>query len=554
MSQSTSNPALVRSQLRALLETSTFRDSERHRRLLEFLVESTLAGKAGSLKEFVIAAEVWGRDISFDPRIHASVRVEVGRLRTRLERYYATEGAQDQVRFRVPTGGYAVVFEESTAAATPVVSEGSRFEILEPLGRGGMGEIYKARDTRLGRMVALKFIPEDPVLDRAAVERFELEARAAATINHPNVCTVYDAGIFNGRPFLAMELLDGQTLRRRLQSGPIPIDSFLDWAIQIADGLDAAHKAGIVHRDLKPANLFLTTRNQPKILDFGLVVLRDGSLEASSGSANAGQAGTDNVAGTLGYMSPEQTRGEQVDSRSDLFSLGAVLYEMATGSPAFNRPSAEETRRATLEVQPGPPSSLSPAIAPDMDRILLKAVEKDPELRYQNASDLRADLRRLKRDSDSQRSGPSGTISSPATSPARAKQGSARREWWMAALTAGLLLILLSGWIVFRNRQQKLTGDNKIVLAEFANATGDPVFDTALREGLAAQLEQSPFLGVVSDARISQTLQLMSQPKGTKLTADLARQVCERTGSSATVEGSISRLGSQYVLGLRAVA
>jgi serine/threonine protein kinase/Flp pilus assembly protein TadD len=554
MSQSAFNPASVRGQLRVLLGRSIFRDSERHSRLLEFLVESTLADRASELKEFVIAAEVWGRDVSFDPRIHASVRVEVSRLRTRLRRYYAAEGAQDPVRFCIPTGGYAVVFESSVAASTPPIGATSRFEILESLGRGGMGELYKARDTRLDRLVALKFIPEDPILDYAAVERFELEARAAAAINHPNVCTIYDTGILDGRPFLAMELLEGLTLQRRLQSGPIPIDPFLDWAIQLADGLDAAHKLGIVHRDLKPANLFLTTRDQAKILDFGLAILRDGGHETPSGDSSSDQGGTYAVAGTLGYMSPEQNRGEPIDTRSDLFSLGAVLYEMATGHPAFRESTAGETHRATLDLQPRPPSELAPGIPPELDRILLKAIEKDRELRYQNAADLRADLKRLKRDSGSQRSGAASYDSSVRPSLTQTSAHRLTRRWPIVLSCLALLAVLFAGWYLYRSRQPKLTGDNKIVLAEFANTTGDPVFDAALREGLAAQLEQSPFLGIVSDTRISQTLQLMSQPKGTKLTVDLARQVCQRVAASATIEGSISRLGSQYVIGLRAVA
>jgi len=552
MSQQFTNPGLVRVQLRGVLASSCFRDSERHRRLFEFLVESALAGRSDDLKEFTIAAEVWGRDVSFDPRIHSTVRVEVGRLRTRLDRYYAGDGAQDLFKFRIPTGGYAVVFETGDGAAVTPQPETGRFEILEALGRGGMGEIHKARDTQLNRLVALKFIPDEVAHDRVAVERFRTEARAAAAINHPNICTVYDSGYLNGRPFLAMELLEGQTLRHRLHDGSVPLDSFLNWAIQIADGLDAAHKSGIVHRDLKPANLFVTTRDQAKILDFGLAELRDSAADAPAATNQSGKPDANTVAGTLGYMSPEQTRGEQVDSRSDLFALGAVFYEVVTGRPAFSEPSAAETHRAILEKCPPAPSSVRAALPPEVDRIILKALEKDRELRYQNAADLRADLKRVKRDSDSQRSGPSA-YAAPLSIPIGKNEATSRRRRTIAAIAAVALLAATGWWVWRRGHDRNLSGDNRVVLAEFSNSTGDAVFDVALRQGLSAQLEQSPFLGLISDARIAQTMQLMAQPKGARLTPELARQVCQRTGSAATIEGSIASLGSQYVLGLRAL-
>jgi len=556
MSESSHNPARIRAQLRTVLERESFRESDRHRRLLEFLVESTLAGKAKELKEFVIAAEVWGRDVSFDPRIHSTVRVEVGRLRTRLERYYTAEGAGDALRFRIPTGGYAVVFVGSEAVQERPLAETCRFEILEPLGRGGMGEIQKARDTRLNRLVALKFIPEEFTLDQAALERFETEARAAAAINHPNICTIYDTGFLDGRPFLAMELLEGQTVRHRLQDGPIPIDSFLNWSIQISDGLDAAHTSGIVHRDLKPANLFITTRDQAKILDFGLAKLRGTMAGEHAAADSAGESADSTLAGTLGYMSPEQTRGEPLDSRSDLFALGAVFYEMLAGRPAFSEPTAIETHRAILENQPPSPSSRNREVAAELDRIVLKALEKDRELRYQNAADLRADLKRLKRDTDSQRSRSApemALVSKPVAKPLNAHSQRGRGALVAVAVLAVLGIAGTGFWAWYGGQRHVLKGDGNVVLAEFSNTTGDPVFDAALRQGLAAQLEQSPFLGLVSDARIAQTMQLMAQPKGTHLTPELAAQVCRRTGSAATIEGTIAGLGSQFVLGLRAL-
>ena len=373
MSAAASNPSAVRAQLALLEDSGVFRDSARHRRLLAFLVEATLKGEADGLKEFVIAAEVWDRDVSFDPRIHSMVRVEVGRLRARLERYYAGEGAQDDLRFSIPVGGYRVVFDgRFTLPSTP-----RPLPAAEMLGRGGMGEVWKARDTRLDRDVAVKFIAEELTHDSVAVELFELEARAAAAISHPNICTIYDIGERDGRPFLAMELLEGDTLKRRLEAGTIAPDALLTWAIEIADGLEAAHSAGIVHRDLKPANLFMTTRGQAKILDFGLAKLRG---DASRQSVATG------VAGTPGYMSPEQMRGEELDSRTDLFSLGAVLYEMATG-------------RLPAKVRE-PASLRNSRVPPEFDQIVAKALEEDREVRYQHASDIRGDLKRLKRDSE----------------------------------------------------------------------------------------------------------------------------------------------------------
>jgi serine/threonine protein kinase/Flp pilus assembly protein TadD len=530
MSAAASNPSAILAQLGVLEASSAFRESARHRRLLAFLVETTLKGEADGLKEFVIAAEVWDRNVSFDPRIHSMVRVEVGRLRTRLERYYAAEGAHDDLRFSIPVGGYRVLVDSGvpgSAPSSPVsLASGAagRFQLVEILGRGGMGEVWKARDTRLDRDVAVKFIAEELTHDGVAVELFEREARAAAAISHPNICTVYDIGERAGRPFLAMELLEGDTLKRRLEAGSISSDALLTWGIEIADGLAAAHSAGIVHRDLKPANLFITARGQAKILDFGLAKLR--------GEAHPDTATGSGVAGTPGYMSPEQLRGEKLDARTDLFSFGAVLYEMATGALPGKMPESASTR--------------NPQVPVELDRIIAKALEQDPEVRYQHASDLRGDLKRLKRDSNSGRL-PSQSL------PAKPRSAAAQhRGWFIAAGTLSLAAISAAVFLYSRS-SPKLTGKNIVVLAEFNNTTGDAVFDGTLRQGLSAQLEQSPFLSLLSESRITQTLPLMTQPKDAKLTAALARDVCRRTGSTASIEGSISTLGSQYVLGLRAV-
>jgi len=380
MNERKPSPAEVRAQLTALLAGGAFKESERHRRLLEFLVDTSLRGEADGLKEFVIAAEVWGRDVSFDPRIHSTVRVEVGRLRARLTRHYAGEGVNDPIRFRIPTGGYAVVFESLMTQAVPEPWHESHFEVLELIGRGGMGEVWKARDRRLGRDVALKFISRELAGSPAARERFEREARAAAALNHPNICTVYDVGESGGQPFLAMELLEGETLEHRISTEIVPVASLVDWAIEISDALDVAHTRGIIHSDLKPANLFLTARGQTKILDFGLARLLSENRNEPNGSV------THVASGTPGYMSPEQKNGEELDSRSDIYSFGIVLYRVAAGR--------------LPESSPGPPSSHNPLVPVDLDRIIGKALEEDREVRYQHASELRADLKRLKRDSD----------------------------------------------------------------------------------------------------------------------------------------------------------
>jgi len=529
MNDASLDPLAVRTQLRALMGAPSFRDSERHRRLLEFLVESTLRGEADGLKEFVIATEVWGRDVSFDPRIHSTVRVEVGRLRSRLKKYYASAGMQDPIRFRIPVGGYAVLFEIGPDSGSPAEGkDDSRFEMLELIGRGGMGEVWSARDRRLHRSVALKFISMDFARNQASRENFEREARAAAALNHPNICTVYDVGEIAGQPFLAMELLEGATLEHRLAEQSVPVDSLVEWGIEVADALEAAHSHGIVHSDLKPGNLFLTTRGQTKILDFGLARLTNEQNRSNGQNARIERK----TAGTPGYMSPEQINGEDLDPRSDLFSLGIVLYRAATGR--------------LPERSPGPPSSYNRQVPPELDRIIAKTLEPDRDIRYQHASELRADLKRLKRDSGSQIA-VSLSPAAPPRKPAHAKR------WWITLGVAAILLLAAAGTLFwFRSRQPKLAGNGNIVLAEFTNSTGDPVFDSALREGLAAQLEQSPYLGVVSDARVSQTMKLMMQPKDAKLTASLAREVCQRTGSAASIEGSIAKLGSQYVLGLKA--
>src|SRR5580698_2305633 len=289
----------------------------------------------------------------------------------------------------------------------------SHYRIIDPLGSGGMGQVFRAEDTRLGRQVALKFLTPDLVKDPASLERFQREARAASSLNHPGICTIYDVGEYNGQPFLVMELLEGQTLRERISSRAMPTDALLEFGAQIADALHAAGSRGIVHRDIKPANIFITARGQAKNLDFGLA--KQGASRRIAETVGTGNTVTQptsdhlfltspgSAIGTIGYMSPEQARGEDLDARTDLFSLGAVLYEMASGQAAFNGNTSAVIFDSILNRTPVAPSTLNPNLPPKLEEIIGKSLEKDRDLRYQTAAELRGDLKRLKRDSDSGR-------------------------------------------------------------------------------------------------------------------------------------------------------
>jgi eukaryotic-like serine/threonine-protein kinase len=433
----------------------------------------------------------------------------------------------------------------------------SHYRILEKLGGGGMGVVYKAEDTRLQRPLALKFLSPEMASDPAALERFRREARAASALNHPGICMLHDIGEVGeeeGQLFIAMEFLDGQTLKHRIGGKPLPLEAVLEFGVEITDALDAAHSHGIIHRDIKPANIFVTSRGHVKILDFGLakVVPAGPSVGVSNmPTASAAEMLTSpGVAmGTVAYMSPEQARGEEVDARTDLFSFGGVLYEMATGRMAFPGNTPAIVYDAILNRAPTPLTQANPNLRPDLERIVNKALEKDRKLRYQSAAEIRTDLQRLKRDADSGRAG----VASAETG----LKPTLKSTWfrWAAVTGTSVLVIGLAlvGWLFFSRKAHALTDKDTIVLADFTNTTGDAVFDGTLRQGLSVQLEQSPFLSIISDQQVQKTLQMMGQKPDAKLTPEIARDLCQREGSKAYLSGSIASLGSQYVLGLKAV-
>jgi serine/threonine protein kinase/Tfp pilus assembly protein PilF len=487
------------------------------------------------------------------------------------------------------------------------IAEGTQlgpYEILEKIGSGGMGEVFRARDTRLNREVAIKFISDRFLMDdygsgtptrpsdahtpgtpgTLSHRRFLREAQSSSALNHPNICTIYDIGEQDGRPYLIMELLRGDTLRDALRHGPLSPTEVLDFSRQAASALAAPHAQGIVHRDIKPANLFVVGppgKRQIKILDFGLAKRQGIGDLLDSGAATAAFSGMPtapgtaeltspgSTVGTASYMSPEQARTQPLDSRTDLFSLGCVIYEMATGQRAFDGPSAADIFAALLTKNPPAISNLNPALPPPLDAIVAKLLAKDRDQRYQSADDLLRDLEAIgAHNAPAPRSAtaPAAEVPTPTAPPA----SSTRRPGHLIfKLLLGAAVLVVAGLLWWRHRgptppappsppSARAVGltpalaKDSIILATFINHTGDPVFDTTLNEALRIDLEQSPVINIVSEDHLRQSVKYLGKPEDTPVTPEIARNIGEREGMKAILTGTIARLGNQYVIMLSA--
>ena len=533
-----------------------------------------------------IVEKVWGKDVFLDT--DNSINAAIRKIRQVLK------DDPEQPRFvQTLTGrGYRFIATVEEVGASPAPAEEasatgglvgrkiSHYRILQVLGGGGMGVVYKAEDLKLGRRVALKFLPSELAADPKALNRIQREARAASALDHPNICAIYELGEHEGQPFIVMQLLEGQTLREWIESAEASSEAnrlaeIVALGAQIADGLDAAHRKGIIHRDIKPANIFITNRGEAKILDFGVAKFVDAEMSESAtpkesqeqtakrtAESEISLTQTGDSLGTPSYLSPEQVRREELDARTDLFSFGLVLYEMITGHKGFSGSSTTGIQEAVLRLPIVPARQLQPGIPPSLESIIDKAVTKERTVRYQTAAGMRRDLLAVKAEiEEEQRSAPSAHRP-PESIPASAGPTAARSEpassgihWrpWTAAASV-VAALAIAGSIYFSGRKaNRLTAEDTIVLGDFANSTGDPIFDDTLKEALTVTLRQSPFLNILPESKIAKTLKLMTREPATPLTATVANEVCQRAGSKAYVAGAIGSLGTAYVVGLKAV-